>query len=113
MKIGRRIKSLRKDNKITLKELSEMTNISISFLSDIENERSNPSIERLEEIAKALNTTIAFLMGEEPVSIDLQLKSLFSDPTLRVAFEDWHSWTEEEKKDLLEFIEFKKSKRNK
>jgi len=112
MKVGTRIKGLRKEKKITLKELAEKTDISISFLSDIENQRSNPSLERLEEIAKALNTTIAYLMGETP-TVDDELLVVLSDPDLRVAFEDWESWTDEEKRDLLEFIEFKKSKRNK
>ncbi len=113
MKVGIRIKALRKEKKITLKELAEKADISISFLSDIENGRSNPSLERLEEIAKALNTSISYLLGEDTPSVDDQLMELLSDPNLRVAFEDWHSWTDEEKKDLLEFIEFKKSKRNK
>ena len=110
MKVGTRIKGLRKEKKITLKELAEKTDISISFLSDIENQRSNPSLERLEEIAKALNTTIAYLMGETP-TVDDELLVVLSDPDLRVAFEDWENWTDEEKRDLLEFIEFKKSKR--
>ena len=46
--IGDRIKALRKEHSLTLKDLSEKANISISFLSDIENGRSNPSLERLD-----------------------------------------------------------------
>lgn len=62
--IGDRIKALRKENSLTLKDLSEKANISISFLSDIENGRSNPSLERLNDIAKALDTTTSYLLGE-------------------------------------------------
>ena len=63
--IGDRIKVLRKDQKLTLKDLSEKANISISFLSDIENSRSKPSLERLNDIATALGTTTSYLMGED------------------------------------------------
>lgn len=63
--IGSRIKKLRKQQNLTLKELSEKVGISISFLSDIENGRSNPSLERLKQLAKALNTTIGYIIGEE------------------------------------------------
>lgn len=62
--IGDRIKALRKELSLTLKDLSEKANISISFLSDIENGRSNPSLERLNDIAKALDTTTSYLLGE-------------------------------------------------
>lgn len=62
--IGDRIKALRKEQKLTLKDLSEKANISVSFLSDIENSRSKPSLERLNDIAIALDTTTSYLMGE-------------------------------------------------
>ena len=64
MNVGERIKQLRKEKKLTLKELSHKADISISFLSDIENGRSNPSLERLKDIAEALDTTISYLLGE-------------------------------------------------
>ena len=64
MTLGERIKFLRKTRKITLKELSKNAGISISFLSDIENGRSNPSLERLKDIAESLKVTTSFLLGE-------------------------------------------------
>lgn len=67
--IGLIIKSLRKEKKYTLKDLSQKAGISISFLSDIENGRSNPSIERLKDIAEALDTPIAFFLGDNEASI--------------------------------------------
>lgn len=65
MSVGERIKALRQERKLTLRELSQKADISISFLSDIENGRSNPSLERLKAIAEALNTTVSYLLGEE------------------------------------------------
>jgi transcriptional regulator with XRE-family HTH domain len=64
-KIGSRIKAARKEKKLTLKEVSNLANISISFLSDIENGRSNPSLDRTRDIAKALDVSVSFLLGEQ------------------------------------------------
>lgn len=64
MNVGQRIKALRQQHNMTLRELSQKVGISISFLSDIENGRSNPSLERLKEIAEALDTTVSYLLGE-------------------------------------------------
>jgi transcriptional regulator with XRE-family HTH domain len=63
--IGSRIKATRKDRKLTLKELSDIAGISVSFLSDIENGRSNPSLDRTNDIAKALDVSVSFLLGEQ------------------------------------------------
>ena len=52
-------------NDLKLKDLSERVGISISFLSDIENERSKPSLERLQDIADGLGTTVSYLLGED------------------------------------------------
>lgn len=65
MTLGQRIKSLRKSKKITLRELSRQIGISISFLSDIENDRSNPSLDRLKDIAEGLEVTISYLLDED------------------------------------------------
>jgi len=65
MNLGNRIKTLRRKHQLTLRELSKKIDISISFLSDIENGRTNPSLERLTLIAKALNVSISYLLGED------------------------------------------------
>ncbi|MDY3360427.1 MAG: helix-turn-helix transcriptional regulator [Clostridium celatum] len=44
MSLGKRLKKFRKCNGLSLKELSALTNLSISFLSDIEHDRSNPLV---------------------------------------------------------------------
>ncbi|MGL4773969.1 MAG: helix-turn-helix domain-containing protein [Clostridium sp.] len=62
--IGLRIKNLRKSKKLTLQQLATKANISISFLSDIENGRSNPSLERTQDIAKALDSSVSEILGE-------------------------------------------------
>lgn len=73
--VGIRIKALRNERGYTLKDMHVKTGISISFLSDIENGRSKPSLERLNDIAKALDTTTSFLMGEENIEIRSERKT--------------------------------------
>ena len=66
MKIGYRIKKLRMQQKITLKELGERTGLTTSFLSQLERDLTSPSFISLEKIADALNTTMAyFFEGDE------------------------------------------------
>lgn len=65
MNIGDKLRTFRKQNKLTLKELSINTGLSISFISDIENKRRNPSIDTLKVLAGALNISISEFLGEE------------------------------------------------
>lgn len=54
-----RIKEIRKKQKISLKRLSEITNISRPYLFDLEeNRKFNPSINILFDISTALNVNI-------------------------------------------------------
>jgi|SRR3712207_3732432 len=62
--VGSKIKALRKQKNYTLKDMNSKTGISVSFLSDIENGRSNPSLDRLTDIANALDTSVSYLLGE-------------------------------------------------
>jgi transcriptional regulator with XRE-family HTH domain len=55
--LGAEIRRRRLDAGLTLVRLAEMARLSQPFLSQIENERAQPSIESLERIAQALGTT--------------------------------------------------------
>lgn len=60
--IGENIRILRRMRKLTQVELAEKTNLSRSYLADIERGRYNPSIETLNTIAKALNVNVTQLI---------------------------------------------------
>ena len=55
MTIGSNIKKFRKELNLTQSELAEKSNISRTYLSDVENDRYNPSIDTLKDISKALS----------------------------------------------------------
>lgn len=52
--IGARLRDVRKRRKMTLERLSELTGISVSSLSRIENTRLGMTIEKVEKVASAL-----------------------------------------------------------
>lgn len=56
--IGTKIKEIRNKQNITLKQLSESTNLSIGFLSQLERGLSSVAIDSLQKIANALQTPI-------------------------------------------------------
>lgn len=54
-----KLKYYRKKQKLTLKELSEITGISVGYLSHLENgSRTNPSMKTMYKISQAVNTSI-------------------------------------------------------
>lgn len=54
-RIGEQIKKVRKQKKMTLKQLAEKTGLSISFLSQIERSKSSMTLESLNKVSDALN----------------------------------------------------------
>ena len=63
MKLGERLRLLRKERGWTLKDLSQLANLSIPYLSDMEREEVNPSIESLQKISKAYNMAVRDLFS--------------------------------------------------
>ncbi len=63
--ICQKIKELRKKKKLTIKELSHRTKLTLGYLSRIENSKAPPPIPTLAKIAKALNIHISYFFGEE------------------------------------------------
>jgi transcriptional regulator with XRE-family HTH domain len=59
---GAHLKAWRKEADWTLSHLSQITSLSISYLSDIERERTLPSIPTLVKLADAFDVTVALLL---------------------------------------------------
>ena len=58
MKVGAKIKSIRIEKGLKQTELASMAGISNTYLSDIENGRTNPSVNTIEKLAKALEINL-------------------------------------------------------
>ena len=61
--IGRRIVEKRKLKKISQAKLAEMANLSVPYISFIENAKKKASLESLASIAEVMDTTIDGLLG--------------------------------------------------
>lgn len=63
MTLGEKLKELRNEKRYSLRELAKIIgNISASYISDIENDRYEPSLKKLKSIAKGLNVSTAYLL---------------------------------------------------
>ncbi|WP_427340556.1 helix-turn-helix domain-containing protein [Caloranaerobacter sp. DY30410] len=72
--IGKRIKKLRKEKGLTQKELAEKSNLSRSYLADLERDRYNPSLDSLKQIANALGVHVSILLDEKQAKFIESLK---------------------------------------
>ena len=63
MKLGERLRFIRKGKGLTLKDLSQLADLSVPYLSDMERGAVNPSIESLQKVAKAFNMTVRDLFS--------------------------------------------------
>ena len=107
MKLGDHLRSIRKERKLTLKDVSQHAGLSVPYLSDIERGVVNPSIETLRKIAKAYNMKVQDLFtGVEDMESSTRetypegFLAFLQDPEYRDELnEDW--------KDLLMKIDFR------
>lgn len=63
MEIGNRLRQIRKDKGISLRELSELSGLSVSFLGNVEKGVNSPTVSSLWRICKALDITVFQLLG--------------------------------------------------
>ncbi|TCZ78201.1 cupin domain-containing protein [Paenibacillus albiflavus] len=62
MDIGSNIRAIRKRKGITIAQICEETSLSQGFLSQVETNKTSPSIATLENIAQALKVPLAYLL---------------------------------------------------
>ncbi len=65
MQLGRKIRDLRLRRGLTVQQLAEATGLSKGFVSQVENGRTSPSLATLQDFAKSLETSVAYLVVEE------------------------------------------------
>ncbi|TCT02244.1 cupin domain-containing protein [Aquabacter spiritensis] len=74
VRLGQRIRHLRKARGLSLKEVAERSGFSISFFSQIERGLSSPSVRVLASLAHALNVNIGSLFAEDDEAEDAAAK---------------------------------------
>jgi transcriptional regulator with XRE-family HTH domain len=62
--MGNRIKKRRAEIGLSLRELADKTDLTASFISQVERNQTKPSIDSLRRIAEALNVSILFFLAD-------------------------------------------------
>lgn len=65
MQLGRKIRDLRLRRGLTVQQLADASSLSKGFISQVENDRTSPSLATLRDLANALSTSVAYLVVEE------------------------------------------------
>lgn len=81
--IGELIKQKRTENKVTLKDISEATDLSIGFLSQLERGLTSIAQDTLKKVAKALNVEMTYFM-DQPKSKEKVVLRSYEKEILRI-----------------------------
>lgn len=61
-KIGSKLKEIRKQKKITIQKLSQFTDLSVGYLSNLERNQASPTLNNLQKICVALDISLRDLL---------------------------------------------------
>lgn len=73
--IGRKIKQVREQKKLSLDQVSKLTDVSKGMLSKIENGNSSPTVSVLWKIATGLNVAFSYFVEDEEESLTVVRKN--------------------------------------
>ena len=107
MSVGSVLKKCRKKNGFTLKKLSDISGVSSTFISDIENGRKKPSTKNAKKLADALNMDVKLLLDDKIVEIidEVQNDARISNPDIRAIVRACRNLTDDEASELRKFAE--------
>ena len=74
LNIGFRVRARRLQQGLSLRQLSDRTGLSISFLSQLERDQTRPSISSLKDVATALGLSVAELLSDPATNHRLVLR---------------------------------------
>ncbi|MBX2922742.1 MAG: helix-turn-helix transcriptional regulator [Chitinophagaceae bacterium] len=96
---GKRLAECRKAKSLSQKDLAKAFNTSHTTIGKYERDEMTPSIEAAKKLAKLLDTTVGYLLGENEQS------NLFKDPLMLKRFEDIATLPAKEKECLLTTVD--------
>lgn len=107
------IKKIRTENKLSQAELAKMLNVHQTAVSQWENGRTTPDVTIAKLISKQFGVSLDELLGNETLEISQTTHSPESilDDVEFAFYGEFKDFTEEEKQDLIDFVQFIKSKR--
>ncbi len=82
MDMGKKIRYYREKYKLKIKDLHEKTDLSISYISEIERGVKNPTLETLSKLSNALGVNISEFIGKEQ-NVIYNIKLVMGDMTIK------------------------------
>lgn len=96
---GKKMTALRKVKKISQGELAKMINTATSVIGRYERDEMTPSVEAAKKIAKILDTTVGYLLGET------EQENLFKDTAMLKRLNEIQKMDKEDKSHVLYAID--------
>lgn len=84
--LGARLRARRTTLDLTLAAVAERAQLSLPYVSNLERGRGNPTIEALRQLAAALETSVAELLGSDEADGDLSVQLLAEMPASLTTF---------------------------
>ncbi|WP_426578917.1 helix-turn-helix domain-containing protein [Bacillus altitudinis] len=112
---GKRITTLRKKAGLTQEELAKKLNVTRSALSQYELGTREPNYDLLLKIADFFEVTVDYLIGrsDNPDYKIIDENKIESDPDLQIAFNAATDFSEEARKQTIDFINYIREKEKK
>ena len=92
---GSKLRECRKAKKLSQNELAGILNTNHSVIGKYERDDVKPSIDAVKRLAEVLDTTVAYLIGED------QSNELFKDPTMLKRLKEINNLPEKDKECVL------------
>ena len=96
---GKKLTECRKAKNLSQKELANIFNTSHTTIGKYERDEMTPSIEAAKKLAKILDTTVGYLLGESDNA------DLFKDPKMLQRFQDISNLSDKDKECLLTTVD--------
>ncbi len=124
LNFGNRLKQLRNSKQLTQQDLAALMGLSRATIAGYESTGKQPDQEKTLWLADYFDVSTDYLLGrtDDPTPIrdinqDLydeynyteELEALMADEPLRTEFQDYGEWTDEDKRNLLNFIKGQKA----
>ncbi len=105
--VANRIKKKRIELDLTQTELARKAKLTSAAISQFESSARKPSFDALAKLASALKITTDYLLGKRALGYE----DILADPKVSVMFRGMMELSEKDKKAMLEFYEFLKSRK--
>jgi len=105
---GEKLRKLRKEKKLTMKEFGEKFNLAESTISGYETGNRKPEITIIEKFADFFDVSVDYLLGREIKNTDdtANFEDMLDDPEFEIFFKELKGSPEENRRKALDFLKY-------